>query len=73
MMNRKQIRESKKLEKDIMSRHIRFRLPRRQLPYRPKDFQPSDKPYRAERVCKRLFLWKKLVMQFGETMKPHLP
>lgn len=65
--------EFDELRQTILSRgFIRFNVPRRQLPYRPKDWlddKNNRRPYRRERVIKRLVFWEKLVRQ----LEPNLP
>jgi len=65
--------EFDELKKSILSRgHICFRLPKTKysLPYRPKDWlddKNSKRPFRRERVAKRMILWLKIVQQLEVT------
>jgi len=65
--------EFDELRQSILSReHIRFNVPRKQLPYRPKDWlddKNNRRPFRRERVVKRLIFWIKLAQQ----LEPNLP
>jgi len=65
--------EFDQLKQSILSRgFIRFNIPRRQKPYRPKDWidnKNNKRPYRRERVAKRMIFWIKLVQQ----LEPNLP